>query len=63
MFFKICLMLFVVYSFVSQFILLFDHSFQFGARTLEQYPYAVEEELERLKNWTENTNSSLGLSF
>jgi len=56
-------MLFVVYSFVSQFILLFDHSFQFGARTLEQYPYAVEEELERLKNFTANSNSSLGLSF
>jgi len=63
MFFKICLMLFVIYSFVSQLILLFDHSFHFGSRTLEEYPYAVEVELERLKNWTENSNSSLGLSF
>jgi len=63
MFFKICLMLLVLYSFVHHFFLLFDHSFNFGVRTLDDYPYAVEEELERLKNWTTNSNSSLGFSF
>jgi len=63
MFFHICLMIFVVYSFIAQFRLLFDHSFEFGIRTLEDYPKSVEEELERLKNLTNNWNSSLEYSF
>jgi len=56
-------MIFVVYSFIAQFRLLFDHSFEFGIRTLEDYPKSVEEELERLKNLTNNWNSSLEYSF
>jgi len=63
MFFEICLMIFVFYSFLSQFLLLFNHSYNFGIRTLEDYPYAVEEELERLRNLTTNLNSSLALSL
>jgi len=63
MFFEIFLMIFVVYSFVNQFLLLFDHSYNFGIRTLEDYPYAVEEELERLRNLTTAFNSSLAISF
>jgi len=63
MFFEICLMLLVIYSFISQILLLFEHTFSFGVRTVDNYPYAVEEELERLKNLTTNWNSSLAISF
>lgn len=63
MFFEICLMILVLYSFLSQFLLLFDHSYNFGVRTLEDYPYAVEEELDRLRNLTTNLNSSLAFSL
>jgi len=44
MFFEICLMLLVIYSFISQIILLFSHTFQFGIRSLSSYPAAVEQD-------------------
>jgi len=63
MFFEIFLMIFVLYSFFSQFFLLFHHSYNFGIRSLDDYPYAVEEELARLRNLTINLNSSLAFSL
>lgn len=44
MFFEFCLLLFVIYSFVSQFFLLFSHTLDFGFRSLSEYPAAVEQE-------------------
>jgi len=44
MFFEICLMLLVIYSFISQIILLFSHTFDFGIQSLSSYPAAVEQD-------------------
>jgi len=44
MFFEICLMLLVIYSFISQIILLFNHTYDFGIRSLSDYPAAVEQD-------------------
>lgn len=44
MFFEICLILLVIYSFISQIILLLSHTFEFGIRNLSEYPFAVEQD-------------------
>jgi len=60
MFFQVCLMIFVAYSFVSQLLLLFHPHLNLGVTPLEENPYSAGEDHARLHHLLlANTNYSL----